>query len=159
LALTGYVRINNQGKPENVYHTQIDCGRSDNPVVTMTLQEEDGQRSVTYRGRRAVVRVCSKCKPELVWKWQDQAKCLSVWPAVDMLEVGKGQHLVAKRLIKEYCDPCKVSSDCAAFALARREEIQGIWGGVFVPPGSGGHNDAILALQVKHGMLDASDAA
>jgi hypothetical protein len=160
LAITsGYVRLNSDGRPEGVYHTQIDCNscRTDHNLELMNLTETEGKLHTSWRGKRIMVRACTKCGPELQWDWQEDAKCRGIGMVVDMIDIGRGKYYEARRLIAEYCDNCAVIRDCAEFALARPKETFGIWGGVLV--GIQNHTEGIQALTVKHAILSDSDAA
>jgi hypothetical protein len=134
---------NGAAQPGPVIHRDYRCAASKGAELTaLPVRSEDGQLSVSYRGSSRKVRWCLRCdeKPKLDWRWQDRAECLNAWPAVDMVEMPRGNHLMADQLIERFCQRCPVLQECARFALDSIEDTQGIWGGVFIHANVGGKN-------------------
>jgi hypothetical protein len=127
----------------SVIHREYRCAAArDAELVTIPVKEVDGETTVSYRGSTRQVRWCRRCglKPTLAWAWQDKAECMSAWPAVDMIEMPRGNHQMADQLIAQFCKRCPVVRECAQFALDSIEDAQGIWGGVFIHANVGGKN-------------------
>lgn len=125
------------------FHTQLDCGRlkgaeevSREKARLARIVIQDGKHIIPNVGSGVggVLEKCPACGETLEWRWQDSAACKTA--GVDMITPTPSE---AEHLIQTYCQGCPVFLDCAAFAVARLQDVTGIWGGIFVPQANGRH--------------------
>jgi hypothetical protein len=158
----GYIVIGNYARStksglihiSSTVHSQYRCSgiQKDSHVVVAAVTKHEDKDLATYRGASGQVRWCERCPDELKWDWHSEAACYATYPAVDMVDMGTGQHHRAAGLIEEYCNKCPVMLECAEFALSRADETVGVWGGVHVPQHRG-HNEGIAALEAQYATL------
>ena len=146
------------------FHSQIDCwrlrasiDRNGEPRLQIIYDDGDGGYYIKQGSRQRSIRQCTDCPPALDWSWHKAAACFA--SGEDMIT--PSDEAEARRLLDEYCARCPVVTECARFAVARINEMTGIWGGQWLAEGSSSRRRRLRASAVAalSAIVSVDDAA
>jgi len=147
-----------------IFHSQIDCWRlratidkNGEPRLQAIYDDGDGGHYIKRGNQQRSIRQCTECPPALEWSWHKAAACFA--SGEDMIT--PSDEAEARRLLDEYCARCPVVTECAQFAVARINEMTGIWGGQWLADGSSPRRRRLRAsaLAELSAIVSMDDAA